>query len=76
MLEEMKQSQAYALVKLQEEAIGTLYSCLNSKNDVVRLSAALSVMERVDNLKVGFTDPEVIQQEKEQNKRLQQMWKF
>lgn len=53
-----------------------MYSCLNSKNDVVRLSAALSVMERVDNLKVGFTDPEVIQQEKEQNKRLQQMWKF
>ena len=53
-----------------------MYSCLNSKNDVVRLRAALSVMERVDDLKVGCTDPEVIQQEKEQNKRLQQMWEF
>ncbi len=76
MLEEMKQRQTYALVKLQEEAISALYSCLNSKNDVVRLRAALSVMERVDNLKVGCTDPEVIQQEKEQNQRLQQMWDF
>ena len=76
MLEEMKQRQTYALVKLQEEAISALYSCLYSKNDVVRLRAALSVMERVDNLKVGCTDPEVIQQEKEQNQRLQQMWEF
>ena len=75
-LEEMKQRQTYALVKLQEEAIGALYSCLNSKNDVVRLRAALSVMERVDDLKVGCIDPEVIQQEKEQNQRLQQMWEF
>ena len=48
MLEEMKQRETYALVKLQEEAISALYSCLNSKNDVVRLRAALSVMERVD----------------------------
>ena len=76
MLAEMKERQTLALVKLQEEALNALYSCLNSKNDVVRLRAALSVMERVDNLKVGCTDPEVIQQEREQNKRLQQMWEF
>ncbi len=76
MLEEMKQRQTYALVKLQEEAISALYSCLNSKNDVVRLRAALSVMERVDNLKVGCTDPEVMQQENAQYQRLQQMWEF
>ena len=76
MLAEMKERQTLALVKLQEEALNALYSCLNSKNDVVRLRAALSVMERVDNLKVGCTDPEVIQQEKEQNKMLQQMWEF
>ena len=75
MLEEMKERQTLALVKLQEEALNALYSCLNSKNDVVRLRAALSVMERVDNLKVGC-DPEVIQKEKEQNQRLQQMWEF
>ena len=42
----------------------------------MRLRAALSVMERVDNLKVGCTNPEVIQQEKEQNKRFQQMCEF
>ena len=76
MLAEMKQRQTLALVKLREEALNALYSCLNSKNDVVRLRASLSVMERVDNLKVGCTDPEVIQQEKKQNKRLQQMWEF
>ena len=76
MLAEMKERQTLALVKLQEEALNALYSCLNSKNDVVRLRAALSVMGRVDNLKVGCTDPEVIQQEKEQNHRLQQMWEF
>ena len=76
MLAEMKERQTLALVKFQEEVLNALYSCLNSKNDVVRLRAALSVMERVDDLKVGCTDPEVIQQEKEQNKRLQQMWDF
>ena len=76
MLAEMNERQTLALVKLPEEALNALYSCLNSKNDVVRLRAALSVMERVDNLKVGCTDPEVIQQEKEQCKRLQQMWEF
>ena len=76
MLAEMKERQTLALVKLQEEALNALYSCLNSKNDIVRLRAALSVMERADNLKVGCTDPQVIQQEREQNKRLQQMWEF
>ena len=76
MLAEMKERQTLALVKLQEEVLNALYSCLNSKNDVVRLRAALSVMERVDNLKVGCTDPDVIQQEREQNQRLQQMWEF
>ena len=76
MLAEMKERQTLALVKLQEEALNTLYSCLNSKNDGVRLRAALSVMEKVDNLKVGCTDPEVIQQEKEQNQKLQQTWEF
>ena len=76
MLEEIKERQTLALVKLQEEALNALYSCLNSKNDIVRLRAALSVMERVDNLKVVCTDPDVIQQEREQNKRLQQMWEF
>ena len=47
-------------LKLQEEFISALYSCLKSINDVVRLLAELSVMERVDNLKVGCTDPEVM----------------
>ena len=76
MLEEMKQRQTYALEKLQEEAISALYSCLNSRNDIVRLRAALSVMERVEKLKVGCTDSEVIQQDREQNRRLQKMWEF
>ena len=73
---EMKERQTLALVKLQEEALNALYSCLNSKNDIVRLRAALSVMERVENLKVGCTDSEVIQQDREQNRRLQKMWEF
>ena len=76
MLAEMKERQTLALVKLQEEALNALYSCLNSKNDRVRLRAALSVMERVENLKVGCTDSEVIQQDREQNRMLQKMWEF
>ena len=76
MLDEMKERQTLALVKLQEESLNALYSCLNSKNDIVRLRAALSVMERVENLKVGCTDSEVIQQDREQNRRLQKMWEF
>ena len=76
MLAEMKERQTLALVKLQEAALNALYSCLNSKNDIVRLRAALSVMERVESLKVGCTDSEVIQQDREQNRRLQKMWEF
>ena len=76
MLAEMNERQTLALVKLPEESLNALYSCLNSKNDVVRLGAAISVMERADNLEVGCTDPEVIQQEKERNQSLQQMWEF
>ena len=44
------------------------------QNDIVRLRAALSVIERMENLKVGCTDSEVIQQDREQNRRLQKMW--
>ena len=76
MLDEMKERQTLALVKLQEESLNALYSCLNSKNDIVRLRAALSVMERVENLKVGCTDSDVIKQDREQNRRLQKMWEF
>ena len=74
MLDEMKQRQVYALVKLQEEAIRALYSCLNSSNDTVRLRAALSVMGRVDELKVGHTDPEQIRRNREQDDKLQEIW--
>ncbi len=76
MLAQMKERQTLALVKLQEEALNALYSCLNSKNDIVRLRAALSVIESVENLKVGCTDSEVIQQDREQNRKLQKMWEF
>ena len=74
MLDEMKQRQVYALVKLQEEAIRALYSCLNSSNDTVRLRAALSVMGKVDDLKVGSTDPDQIRYNKEQADKLQEIW--
>jgi len=74
MLDEMKQRQVYALVKLQEEAIRALYSCLNSSNDTVRLRAALSVIGRVDDLKVGNTDPEQIRRNREQADNLQEIW--
>jgi len=73
MLDEMKERQTLALVKLQEEAIRALYSCLNSSNDTVRLSAALSVMERVDDLKVGYTEPEQIRRNREQQDQFQQL---
>ena len=73
MLAEMKERQTLALVKLQEEALNALYSCLNSKNDIVRLRAALSVMERVENLKVGNTEPEQIRRNREQEDQFQQL---
>ena len=73
MLDEMKERQTLALVKLQEEAIRALYSCLNGSNDTVRLSAALSVMERVDDLKVGYTEPEQIRRNREQQDQFQQL---
>jgi len=69
----MKERQTLALVKLQEEAIRALYSCLNSSNDTVRLRAALSVMERVDDLKVGNTEPEQIRRNREQEDQFQQL---
>ncbi len=41
MLDEMKERQTLALVKLQEEAIRALYSCLNSSNDTRNASKAV-----------------------------------
>ena len=51
------------MLELQQEAIEALRGCLRSENDMVRLRASLSVLEKVASLTVGSTDSEEVQRD-------------
>ena len=50
------------LVSLQEKAINTLKECMSSPNHMVRLRTALSVLERVSEMRQGPTSAQSIRQ--------------
>ena len=50
------------LVALQEKAIITLKKCLSSPNDMVRVRTALSVLDRVSEMRQGPTSVQFIRQ--------------
>ena len=67
-LVDTREEQTRSLLKLQQEAIEALKGCLRSENDMVRLRASLSVLEKVESLSGGSTDAEEVQQDQIQAK--------
>ena len=61
------------MLELQQEAIEALRGCLRSENDMVRLRASLSVLEKVASLTVGFTDAEEVQRDRIQAVKIRSM---
>ena len=69
-LTDTREEQTRSLLELQQEAIEALRGCLRSENDMVRLRASLSVLEKVASLTVGSTDSEEVQREQIQAVKL------
>ena len=67
---ETKEVQERALLEMQAKAIGALGDCLNSRNEMVKLRASLTILEKVQGLKVGATNPKQVLQIKENAKQL------
>ncbi|MEC7164545.1 MAG: phBC6A51 family helix-turn-helix protein [SAR324 cluster bacterium] len=72
-LTDTREEQTRSLLELQQEAIEALRGCLRSENDVVRLRASLSVLEKVASLKVGSTDAEEVQRDRIQAVKIRRM---
>ena len=62
-LTDTREEQTRSLLELQQEAIEALRGCLRSENDMVRLRAPISVLEKVESLSVGSTDAEEVQRD-------------
>ena len=72
-LTDTREEQTRSLQELQQEAIEALRSCLRSGNDMVRLRASLSVLEKVEGFSVGATDTEGVQRDRIQAIKLRRM---
>ena len=72
-LTDTREEQTRSLLELQQEAIEALRVCLRSENDMVRLRASLSVLEKVENLSVGATDTEEVQRDHVQALKIRRM---
>ena len=68
-----RDKQTRSLLELQQEAIEALRGSLRSENDMVRLRASLSVLEKVASLTVGSTDSEEVQRDQIQAIKLRRM---
>jgi len=72
-LTDTREEQTRSLLELQQEAIEALRGSLRSENDMVRLRASLSVLEKVASLTVGSTDSEEVQRDQIQAIKLRRM---
>ena len=70
---ETKEVQERALLEMQAKAIGALGDCLNSRNEMVKLRASLTILDRVQGLRVGATEARQIIYNKQENDALNKM---
>jgi len=68
-----REEQTRSLLDLQQEAIDTLRGCLRSENDMVRLRASLSVLEKVASLNVGSTEADEVERDQIQKIKIRRM---
>ncbi len=60
LVENIRESTKNSLLGLIDSAYKAIRESLNSKNESIRLKAALSVIDRIKDVEVGGTDPERI----------------
>ena len=73
---ETKEVQERALLDMQAKAIGALGDCLNSRNEMVKLRASLTILDRVQGLRVGATDPREISQNQQQAMEIMRLFQL
>ena len=73
---ETKEVQERALLEMQAKAIGALGDCLNSRNEMVKLRASLTILDRVQGLRVGAIDANQILQNQEDARQLTKMLNY
>ena len=76
LLHEMKEGQERALLELQQKAMSALEDCLGSTNEMVKLRASLTILDKIEGLKVGATEPTQILRNQQQAARLEELFNF
>ena len=71
---ETKEVQERALLEMQAKAIGALGDCLNSRNEMVKLRASLTILDRVQRLRVGATEAQQILQNQDNARQLDEIF--
>ena len=72
-LTDTRKEQTRSLLEHQQRAIEALRGCLRSGNDMVRLRASLSVLEKVESLSVVSIDAEEVQRDRIQVVKIRRM---
>jgi len=76
LLHEMKEGQERALLELQQKAMSALEDCLGSTNEMVKLRASLTILDKIEGLKVGATEATQILRNQQQAARLEELFNF
>jgi transposase-like protein len=75
-LHETKEVQERALLSLQQNAISALGDCLNSQNEMVKLRASLTILDRVQDLRVGSVQSDQILRNQRESEQLEKLFNF
>ena len=73
---ETKEVQERALLEMQAKAICALGDCLNSRNEMVKLRASLTILDRVQGLRVGAIDANQILQNQQQAMEIMRLFQL
>ena len=76
LLHEMKEGEERALLELQQKAMSALEDCLGSTNEMVKLRASLTILDKIEGLKVGATEATQILRNQQQAARLEELFSF
>ncbi len=76
LLHEIKEVQERVLLELQQRAMGALEDCLNSRNEMVKLRASLTILDKIEGLRVGSTEATQISRNQQQAARMDELFNF
>lgn len=75
-LHETKEIQERSLLSLQQNAISALGDCLNSRNEMVKLRASLTILDRVQSFRVGSVESDQILRNQQEAEHLERLFNF